>query len=397
MHGIMKLRARLGILLSGLVLAAALVWGFLPRPVAVEPASVSRGPLTVTVEEEGRTRVKERYLISAPVSGYLRRIELEAGDAISADQQLAVIEPRRSEALDPRSRAQAQAQVRGAEAALAAAHEELNSAAAQSRLAVKALARAESLHRAGGLSDDALDRAEADATRSRALHEAAEHAVEVARFELETARAVLASHGTAADGELFSLQAPVDGRVLKLLRKSAGPVQAGEPLLELGDPEQLEVVVELLSTQAVQVVPGTRVKLERWGGQADLEGVVRVVEPAGFTKISALGVEEQRVLVIIDFSSPPGQWRRLGDAYRVEARFHVWEGEDVLQIPASALFRHDGGWGVFRIAGGRAQLTPVEVGRRAGLTAQILSGLEPGEQVISHPDDQISDGVRVEY
>ncbi|HSH30227.1 MAG TPA: HlyD family efflux transporter periplasmic adaptor subunit, partial [Thiohalobacter sp.] len=320
----MKLRARLGILLFGLVLAAALVWGFLPRPVTVEPARVSRGPLTVTVEEEGRTRVKERYLISAPVSGYLRRIEREAGDAIRAGQPLAVIEPRRSDALDPRSRARAQAQVRGAEAALAAAREELNSAAAQSRLADKALARAESLHHAGDLSDDALDRAEAQATRSRALHEAAEHAAEVARFELETARAVLASHGTAADGELFSLQAPADGRVLKLLRESAGPVQAGEPLLELGDPEQLEVVVELLSTQAVQVAPGTRVRLERWGGEVDLEGVVRVVEPAGFTKVSALGVEEQRVLVIIDFRSPPEQWRRLGDAYRVEARFHVW-------------------------------------------------------------------------
>jgi HlyD family secretion protein len=219
----------------------------------------------------------------------------------------------------------------------------------------------------------------------------------VARFELETARAVLASHESAPNGELFTLQAPVDGRVLKLLRESAGPVQAGAPLLELGDPAQLEVVVELLSTQAVQVMPGTRVDIERWGGEGELEGVVRVVEPAGFTKISALGVEEQRVLVIIDFTSSRAQWQRLGDAYRVEARFRIWEGEDVLQIPASALFRHNGGWGVYRIVDGKARITQVEVGRRAGLTVHILAGLEPGEQVISHPDDQISDGVRVEY
>ncbi|RRQ21527.1 efflux RND transporter periplasmic adaptor subunit [Thiohalobacter thiocyanaticus] len=393
----MKLNARLGILLLGLVLAAALVWGFMPRPVPVEPAGVTRGPLTVTVEEEGRTRVRERYLISAPVSGYLRRITLEPGDAVAADQPLAVIEPRRADALDPRSRARAEAGVKGTEAALAAAREEQRSAAAQAALADQALERARRLHRAGDLSDDALDRAEAEAVRSRALNAAAQHSVEVARFELETARAALASYDAAPTGESFTLTAPIDGRVLKRLRESAGPVQAGEPLLELGDPARLEVVVELLSTQAVQIAPGTRVSLERWGGETDLEGVVRVVEPAGFTKISALGVEEQRVLVIIDFRSPSEQWQRLGDAYRVEARFRVWEGEDVLQIPASALFRHNGGWGVFRIASGRAQLTPVEVGQRAGLTAQILSGLEPGEQVISHPDDQISDGVRVTY
>lgn len=393
----MRLSARLGILLLGLVLAAALVWGFMPRPVPVEPAGVTRGPLTVTVEEEGRTRVRERYLISAPVSGYLRRITLEPGDAVAADQPLAVIEPRRADALDPRSRARAEAGVKGAEAALAAAREDQRSAAAQAALADQALERARRLHRAGDLSEDALDRAEAEAVRSRALNAAAQHGVEVARFELETARAALASYDAAPTGESFTLTAPIDGRVLKRLRESAGPVQAGEPLLELGDPARLEVVVELLSTQAVQIAPGTRVSLERWGGGTDLEGVVRVVEPAGFTKISALGVEEQRVLVIIDFRSPPEQWQRLGDAYRVEARFRVWEGEDVLQIPASALFRHNGGWGVYRIAGGRAQLTPVEVGQRAGLAAQILSGLEPGEQVISHPDDQISDGVRVEY
>lgn len=393
----MKLHIRIGILLSALVLAAALVWGFMPRPVPVEPAGVTRGPLTVTVEEEGRTRVRERYLISAPVSGYLRRITLEPGDAVAADQPLAVIEPRRADALDPRSRARAEAGVKSAEAALAAAREEQRSAAARAALADKALERARRLHRAGDLSDDALDRAEAEAVRSRALNAAAQHGVEVARFELETARAALASYDAAPTGESFTLTAPIDGRVLKRQRESAGPVQAGAPLLELGDPARLEVVVELLSTQAVRIAPGTRVSFERWGGEADLEGVVRVVEPAGFTKISALGVEEQRVLVIVDFRSPPGQWQRLGDAYRVEARFRVWEGEDVLQIPASALFRHNGGWGVFRIVSGRAQLTPVEVGQRAGLTAQILSGLEPGERVISHPDDQISDGVRVEY
>lgn len=394
----MALRARIGILLLGLALAAALAWGFLPQPVPVEPATVGRGPLTVTVEEEGRTRVKERYVVSAPVTGYLRRIGLEVGDAVAAGQSLAVIEPRRADALDPRARARAQAQMQTAEAALAAAREEARGTAAQAELAATELARAEALHRDGHIPRDALDRAQAEARHSRALHQAAQHAVEVARFDLETARAVLAHYGeTPEPGATFTVQAPVAGRVLKRLRESAGPVQAGEPLLELGDPQRLEVVVELLSTQAVRIAPGTRVVFERWGGENDLEGVVRRIEPAGFTKVSALGVEEQRVLVIADFVSPRDRWQRLGDAYRVEARFRVWEGEEVLQIPASALFRHNDGWGVFRIVDGRARLTPVEIGRRAGLAVQVRAGLEPGEQVVSHPDDRIHDGVRVEY
>jgi HlyD family secretion protein len=191
------------------------------------------------------------------------------------------------------------------------------------------------------------------------------------------------------------VRAPVAGRVLKLLHESEGAVAAGQPLLEIGNPETLEVEVEVLSTHAVKIAPGSKVMLDRWGGEGSLQGVVRVVEPSGFTKISALGVEEQRVRVIVDFSSPRDVWQRLGDGYRVEARFVLWEGADVLQLPTSALFRHGEGWAVFALDGRRARLTPVEIGRRAGLATQLLSGLAAGAQVVSHPDDTIRDGARV--
>lgn len=392
----MQRRARIGIALLAAAVAAGLMYGFAPRPVPVDAAVVTRGPLAVTVEEEGRTRVRERYVIAAPVTGHLRRITLEVGDPVKAGQVLAMIEPLRSDALDPRSRIQAEARVQAAEAALAAAQENARAAAAQDDLAREELARAESLHRSGFISAQALDRARTEARRSQAARLAAEHAVNVARFELKTARAALAQGSRLPiPGEIFPVRAPVDAQVLKLVRESEGPVQASQPLLEIGNPQALEVEVEVLSTQAVKIAPGAKVLFDRWGGDGTLRGVVRVVEPAGFTKISALGVEEQRVRVIADFTSPPGQWQRLGDGYRVEARFVVWEDDDVLQIPASALFRHDGGWAVYAVEADRAKLKPVEIGQRAGLVAQVVSGLAAGERLIRHPDDKIREGVRV--
>jgi HlyD family secretion protein len=394
----MQLRARIGITLLALAVAGGLAYGFFPRAVPVDVAAVTRGPLAVTVEEEGKTRVMDRYVISAPMAGYARRIELHVGDAVKAGQVLALIEPARSTALDPRARAQAAAQVKAAEASLAAAQENARAAGAQAELARQELQRATSLRQSNFVSEQALERARTEATRGQAAQRAADHGVDVARFELATARAALAQTTrlqAGAPAELLAVKAPVAARVLKVTHESEGSVQAGQPLIEIGDPEDLEAEVEVLSTQAVKIVPGSRVLFDRWGGEGTLEGRVRVVEPTGYTKVSALGVEEQRVRVIVDFTSPRQMWQRLGDGYRVEARFVVWEGRDVLQIPASALFRYNSGWAVFAIARNRARLTPVEIGQRAGLMVQVTSGLTVGDRLISHPDDKVRDGVRV--
>lgn len=391
-------RGRVGLFLLGLLVAAGLLYGFLPRPVRVSVATIQKGPLAVTVEEEGKTRVMDRYVISAPMSGYARRIDLKVGDAVARDQVLAVLEPARSTALDQRSRAQAQARVNAAEAALAAARESARAAGAEADLARLELARTEELGQASFLSRQAVDQAHTAVNRSSAVRQAAVHQVDVARFELDTARAALARSTTPesdAAADSLSVRAPVPARVLKVLQQSEGAVQAGQVLLEIGNPGGLEVEVELLSTSAVRIASGARVVFERWGGDEALQGVVRVVEPSGFTKVSALGVEEQRVRVIVDFTSPRERWQRLGDGYRVEAIFVVWEGKDVLQIPASALFRHNGGWAAFTLEQGRARLRPVRIGQRTGLSAQVLEGIQAGEQVITHPDDKVGDGVRV--
>jgi HlyD family secretion protein len=394
----MQLRGKIGMLAIAAIVAAGLAIGFMPRAVPVDLAEVKRAPLVVMVEEEGKTRVSERYTLSAPVAGFVRRIDLDAGDAVKAGQVLAVIEPARSVALDPRARAQAQAQVGAARAALAAAEENARAATAAAQLAQQERIRAESLRQSNFVSEQALDNARTAETRARAAEQAAQHAVRVARFDLETARAAAASTARLQAGgaaELVQVRAPVAAHVLKLLQESEGAVVAGQPLLEIGDPASLEVEVEVLSTHAVMIAPGSKVVLDRWGGEQAVEGRVRVVEPSGFTKISALGVEEQRVRVIVDFSAPREAWQRLGDGYRVEARFVLWEGQDVLQLPTSALFRQGEGWAVFVLGDRRARLTPVEIGQRAGLATEVLSGLAAGDRVVAHPDEKIQDGVRV--
>jgi len=392
------IRSRIGFLISFLVIAAGLAYGFLPRPIAVELAHAEIGPLAVSVEEEGKTRVVERYTVSAPASGYLRRIALKAGDAVTAGQVIATLEPARSNALDPRSWAQARARVGSAEAALAAAGEQTRAAEAEVALAAQELERTRQLAREKFLSPQAVDIAVNRNALAEAGLRAARHAVNVARFDLEAARAALANVESVSRGnhaDRITVAAPVAGRVLRLVHESEGAVLAGQPLLEIGNPASLEIEVEVLSTSAVRIVPGARVLLDRWGGAAALEGRVRVIEPSGYTKVSALGVEEQRVKVIVDFTSPRAQWERLGDGFRVEARFIVWEGDRVLQIPTSALFRHNGGWAVFVANAGRARLHPVEVGQRSGLRAEVLSGLAVGTEVITHPDDKLRDGVKI--
>ena len=394
----MQLRAKIGIIATAAIVAAGLALGLMPRAQRVDIAEVKRAPLVVTVEEEGKTRVMERYLVSAPVSGYVRRSALKAGDAVKAGQVIAVIEPAHAVALDPRTRAQAQAQVSAAQAALAVAEQNARAARAAAELAQQERTRAESLRQSSFISEQALDSARSAETRARATEQAASHSVKVARFELEMARAAVASATRLQGGgslEALQVRAPVAAQVLKLLQESEGAVAAGQPLLEIGNPASLEVEVEVLSTHAVKIAPGSKVMLDRWGGEQTVEGTVRRVEPSGFTKISALGVEEQRVRVIVDFVSPREDWQSLGDGYRVEARFVLWEGDDILQVPTSALFRQGEGWAVFAVEGGRARVTPVETGQRAGLATQVLSGLAAGTRVVSHPDDKIGDGTRV--
>ena len=247
----------------------------------------------------------------------------------------------------------------------------------------------------GHVSAAAEDRAASEAQRSAAELRSAQFAVTTARHQLEAARTTLKYAGSASSAELVTVRAPVAGRVLKIPHKSEGTVVSGQPLVEIGDPDALEVEVDLLSADAVRIHPGTRVVFERWGGEGALEGLVRVIEPAGFTKVSALGVEEQSVWVIVAFTSPPTQWQRLGDGYRVEASFIVWEGKDILQIPASALFRDGEGWAVFVVAQGKAVKRRVAIGQRTGLSAQLVSGIQAGEQVINHPDDRVREGVSV--
>lgn len=394
----MQQRARIGITLLVLAIAGGLAYGFAPRAVEVDAVAAVSAPLAVTIEEEGKTRVMERFAISAPVTGYVRRIDLKVGDAVQAGQVLAQLEPARSEALDPRSRAQMQAQLNGAQAAVAAAVENARAAEAQATLAQQELQRAESLRKVNFVSEQALDRARTEVSRTQALKQAAQQSINMTRYELDKVRATLANTTTPQAGksaEVLNVRAPVAARVLKVTHESEGLVQPGQSLLEIGNPDTLEIEVEVLSTQAVQIAPGAKVLLDRWGGAATLQGAVRMIEPTGFTKISALGVEEQRVRVIVDITSPRETWRRLGDAYRVEARFVIWESQDILQIPASALFRHNQGWAAFVVANGRAVIRPLVIGQRAGLTVQVLSGIKAGEQVITHPEDKIKDGGRV--
>lgn len=375
-----------------------LVWGFWPQPVLVEAISTKRAPLTITIEEEGRTRVIDRYVISAPVDGVACRLQLNVGDSVEKGQVLLGITPLESPVLDPRSRAQAVAQVAAAESALLAAKEQALAAIAAAQLASKEYQRLQPLVDKGVISREAFDKVETEVKTTAAAKRSANFNVEVARYDLEAARTILQYSAATANGtptERVPILSPITGKILKVERECEGPVRTGEPLLEVGDPSSLEVEVDVLSADAVKIKPGLMVLFDRWGGERPLEGIVRTIEPVGFTKISALGVEEQRVLIISDFTSPAEQWQRLGDGYRVEAQFVLWHENNVLQVPASSLFRYNNGWAIFVVENDRAKRREVKVGQRNGLIAQIIEGVKEGETVINHPSDEIEDGKRV--
>ncbi|MDX1347094.1 MAG: efflux RND transporter periplasmic adaptor subunit [Thiomicrorhabdus chilensis] len=396
LHFIQPLRNHPGILAVAILVIAFLTWGFWPQPVLVETTQVKRAPLTVTIEEEGRTRVIDRYVISSPVNGMTCRMHLKVGDEVTQGQTLLGITPLQSQVLDPRSRAQAQAQVSAARSALQAAKQQALSAQAAAQLAKDKFKRYQPLIDKGLVSQETFDQAKTESLTANATKRSADFRVEVANYELQAALTTLeysAAQPSDITVERVPVTSPINGRILKVARKCEGPVTTGESLLEVGDPSALEIEVDVLSADAVKIKPGMRVILDRWGGQQPLEGLVRNIEPVGFTKVSALGVEEQRVLVISDFTSPTEQWERLGDGYRVEAKFVLWHQDKVLQVPSSALFRYQNGWAVFTIENERAKLQTVTLGQRNGLNAQILSGLKEGDKIINHPSDTVEDGV----
>ena len=382
------------------VLVIALAFAFRPQPIAVDTIEVRRSTLVVTVDDEGQTRVHDVYVLSAPVAGHMRRIDLHVGDPVAARETVvAEIAPIDPAFLDPRSEAQARADVRAAESAEALTRAAVDQAEAELEFAEREQVRATQLFAEGTISERERDDAQRTFRTRRAILATALAALDVRSYELERARATLVTPvGAPAHAEAcncVAIRAPVDGSVLRILQQSEGVVAVGAPLVEIGDPRDLEIVVDLLSSDAVNVAAGQRVSVERWGGALPLEGRVRLVEPYGFTKISALGIEEQRVNAIIDLTSQPEAWSRLAHGYQVDVRIVLWEESDALVMPLLALFRDGDAWAVFVAAGDRAELRHVTLGRRNRLEAQILDGVAEGERVVLHPSNRVQTGARI--
>jgi HlyD family secretion protein len=386
---------------GALALLALGFYLFRAPAVPVDLAETVRGPLRVTVDERGRTRVRDIYVVYAPVAGYLRRIQFRAGDIVDSSTILAGIEPADPSFLDIRSQAQAETAIDASEQALNAARAESESAAVQLEFAASELDRIERLAEMGAESQARLDRARLEHRVAQSALAAAQSAVRMRNSELQTVRAVLVSPQTAIEREasesqnVLPLWAPATGRVLRIIRQSEGIVTAGEPLLEIGNPGNLEIVAELLSADALKIANGAAVEIHTGNEDKILQGQVFRVEPYGFTKISALGVEEQRVNTIITLTSPAEDWERLTHGFRVEVRIVIWESDDVLQIPIGALFRVGEEWAVLRNDNGRAVTTNIKVGALNNERAEILGGLEEGDQIILYPSDSVSDGTRL--
>ncbi|MDT7836818.1 efflux RND transporter periplasmic adaptor subunit [Aquabacterium sp. OR-4] len=399
----MKRNTRIMIAAASLATLGLLAWAFAPRPLAVEVATVAKGRYEQAVVEDGRTRLRDRYAVTAPLAGRLARITLREGDAVQAGQLLAEITPQPAPMLDARTRAELQAREASARAGVQRAMAGVGQqkvALAQARID---LARSEQLAQQGFVAPTRLDSERLAVQAAQQGLTAAEQAQHVAEHEAQQARAALQASAPAgsATGAPFAVRAPVAGRVLKVAQTSETSVAPGTPLLELGDTARLEIVAELLTTEALPLAAGAPVRIERWGGAGELQARVRQVEPAGFTKVSALGVEEQRVNVLIELTSPPAQWRALGDGYRVGVRVFTQQRDGVLMVPVSAVFPRPGQAAVagqaavFVLADGHARLRPVTLGGRNGQQAWVGSGLAEGETVIVYPPAAVADGVRV--
>lgn len=387
----------LGIVIA-LVVVAALYLAVRKPPYQVDLARVTRGPMTVTIDDEGETRVHDLYVVAAPINGRLTRIELEAGDPVVAGRTVvARINPLDPDFLDRRNETRVRAQIQALDAMIASSSMRIEQARAARDLAMQEQGRLETLFNRGFATRAALDRANASVSANSAVYTEAVRATEAARFDRDAARANLVTPDSQrSGGRTLEIRSPVSGAVMRLPRESESAVAAGTPLIEIGDPRDLEIVTDLLSADAVRLKPSAGVLIDNWGGDKPLNGRIRQIEPYGFTKISALGVEEQRVNVIIDITDPPALWTKLGHGYRVIIRAVEWESRDTPQVPVSALFRDKRKWAVFVVEAGRARLVPVKIGRMNDERAELLGGLKPKAVVILHPSEKISDGARVE-
>jgi HlyD family secretion protein len=389
----------------GVLLAAGLAYAFWPRPLIVDMGQTERGAMMLTIDEEAKTRVRDAYVVSAPVAGRLLRVDVKPGDSVTGGETVvARMLPVAPTPLDIRARQQARAEVNAAEAAMRVARADLDRALADKSLADTDLQRSQTLRSRGTVSEAAFDRAQREARAADAAVATARAAITMREADLANARARVINYSddpgptnsAAEDNKPMSLRAPVSGRVLRVMQESETTMAAGAPILEIGNvSNDLEIVAELLSTDAVRVEAGDRVIIEDWGGD-NLAGTVERVEPWGYTKLSALGVEEQRVNVIIRFDDPPEARLSLGHGFRVEARIVVWEDENALTVPSSALFRENGEWAVFEVIDGAAQLRRLEIGRNNGIEAQVLGGIEEGRTIILYPGPGLSDGIQVE-
>ncbi|AXS41389.1 HlyD family efflux transporter periplasmic adaptor subunit [Breoghania sp. L-A4] len=383
-----------------LLVALGIAYALWPRPVPVDLARIDRGPLTVSIDEEAETRIRDIYEVSAPVTGRVLRITLEVGDDVVANQTIiAQLQPIDPAFLDLRTEAEMRAALQAAEAARDLAQANVARARAELAFAETDRARIRQLAETETASRRQLDQAELTYDTRQAELATAQATLDMRMHELERARAQLIPPGELIDQRdgcaCVPVQAPIDGKILRLMQTSEGVINAGATIAEIGDPRNLEVVTDLLSADAVRVEPGLAVIIDDWGGEAPLSGVVRRVEPFGFTKVSALGIEEQRVKVVIDLTDPPGAYARLAHGFRVETSIVLWRGEDVLVLPLTALFRKDGAWTVFAVRDGRAHATEVRIGHANGLQVEVLEGLGEGDTVVVHPANQIADGTRV--
>lgn len=387
-------------LITWALVIALVAWigsGLRPQPTEVELGPIARGPLTVHVVEEGKTRVRNRYIVSAPIAGQMRRLTLKAGDAVNADDTIITsIQPAISPLLDPRAQAQAEAHVRVSEAAKQQAEQALELAKTAAQFAKTNWERVNRVESKGTVSETDRDNAERDAEMKTREVRSAEFAVKVAAFEVEQAKSALLQLQTPTKGGAsIDVHSPISGRVLKVLQESATVVTPGTAIVEVGDPADIEIEAEILSRDAVAIKPGAPVSVEQWGGGQPLQARVRLVEPAAFTKVSALGVEEQRVIVLSDLTSPPAETQALGDRYRVEVKVAIWQQPDVLLIPAGALFREGNEWKTFKYDNGKAKQVTVQAGHSDGRMTEVLGGLTPGDEVLLHPPDVVKDGAAV--
>ncbi|MBP6493771.1 MAG: efflux RND transporter periplasmic adaptor subunit [Rhodoferax sp.] len=392
------MKKKIAWMVGGLIVLALLVWAFMPRATEVEVASVTQGRFERSVQEDGKTRLRDRYVVSTPLAGRVARITLRQGDSVERDAMVATLWPLVPALLDERARDQQNAHVGTLEASVSRAKANVGRAMAALDQARAELKRNEALAKEGFVSPNQNETGRLTVRLREQELESARQEESGARHELDQSRIALrqySSGSTGAQQRAWQIKAPVSGKILKIQQQSEGIVQAGTPLMELGDPSQLEVVVDVLTEDAAQIRPGTPVQLSNWGGPETLEGRVRLIEPAAFTKVSALGVEEQRVNAVIDITSAPDKRATLGDGFKVDVRVLVQVVESAVKVPVSALFPVGARSALFVVEGGRARQREIEVAARNGVEAWVKTGLAPGTPVIVYPPTALKDGARV--